>query len=238
MLAPGDSSAPRARSLRRGLVLGAEEAARTMALFGDSLELRLVDVDGPRAADSVEQTMLRSRTPPAAIVRASDLECLTSRRVAQVPTIEVACGAPGDTAAGRTPNGLTLFLRPATAVTDGASAPNASTPVLWHESLERFGAEQLNQRYARRFALPMDSDAWAGWFALKLLSESALRAHATTARALARALTDSAAQFDGHKGVPLRFDTRTRVLRQPLYLVARDSAGTEHVTRELPPGPS
>jgi ABC-type branched-subunit amino acid transport system substrate-binding protein len=100
---------------------------------------------------------------------------------------------------------------------------------LWHPSLERFGAEQLNQRYERRYGRPMDSDAWAGWIAVKILAESALRAHATTSGALQRALTDPRAQFDGHKGRPLVFDARTGELRQPLYTV--DAAGDRAPSR-------
>jgi ABC-type branched-subunit amino acid transport system substrate-binding protein len=119
---------------------------------------------------------------------------------------------------------------------DNAQRPDGSHVELWHASLDRFGAEQLNQRFERRFGSAMDSDAWAGWIAMKILAESALRARGQTPSALARALADSKARFDGHKGRSLAFDPTTGVLVQPLYVVARDSTGTEHVVAELPPG--
>lgn len=33
----------------------------------------------------------------------------------------------------------------------------------WHPDLYRYGAEQLNERFRRRFGRPMDEDAWHGW---------------------------------------------------------------------------
>jgi hypothetical protein len=71
---------------------------------------------------------------------------------------------------------------------------------------------------------------------MKILAESALRARGQTPSALARALADSKARFDGHKGRSLAFDATTGVLVQPLYVVARDSTGAERVVAELPPG--
>jgi ABC-type branched-subunit amino acid transport system substrate-binding protein len=83
----------------------------------------------------------------------------------------------------------------------------------------------------------MDSDAWAGWVAVKIIAEAALRAHATTPAGLMRALTDPKAQFDGHKGRPLSFAADTRELLQPLYVVARDSSGVDRVISDVLPEP-
>ena len=63
----------------------------------------------------------------------------------------------------------------------------------------------------------MDDDAWAGWAALKLLSEAVARAQRTEpARILAYLRHEMA--FDGQKGVPQTFRD-TGQLRQPLLLV-------------------
>jgi hypothetical protein len=91
--------------------------------------------------------------------------------------------------------------------------------VLWHPDLFRFGAEQLNDRFSRRFSRPMDGAAWAGWVGVKLLLEAALRAPTTEAAGLVAFLEGRRASFDGHKGRALAFRAEGHELRQPLYLV-------------------
>ena len=201
-----------------------------MALFGDSLALRVMSARDAASADSIETGATRTSAQAAAIIRADGLRCLTSRQPT-IPAIDVVC----DTSVSR----AGLRVHPAAATTARAALPDATSRVeLWHASLERFGAEQLNQRFMRRFGVAMDSDAWAGWIAMKIVSECALRAEDTSPIALRRALADPKAHFDGHKGRPLSFDPHDGALIQPLYVVARDSAGVERVTRELMPGGS
>lgn len=232
VLIPVDTSAVGAASLERGITLGAEEAARTMAMFGDSLDLRIVGTSTAAATDSAVRATLAIPRIPTAIIMA-DGGCLTPLPPVPVPVVDAACAPTGHTARGMSAGGgPELFVRSPPGAIAAPAAPNERQE-LWHASLDRFGADQLNQRYARRFGRPMDSDAWAGWFAVKVLAEAALRAHATTLAALSQALTDSAARFDGHKGAPLFFDARSGVLSQPLYVVARDSTGAERVVREI-----
>ena len=97
----------------------------------------------------------------------------------------------------------------------GIEAPGTDGAVLWHASLERFGASELNERFARRYDAPMTPEAWAGWAAMKALVESALRRRGDEdpCSALARL------RFDGHKGRPLFFAPDTGLLVQPTYLV-------------------
>jgi hypothetical protein len=116
----------------------------------------------------------------------------------------------------------------------------------WHPSLKRFGAGELNERFERYIArqsgavslgetggsVPrlMDGDAWAGWFAVKVAAESALRGVETQER-----LTDpDGPAFDGHKGVALRFD-RSGVLRQPVFIIsAAAGPNPRGVVAEIP----
>src|SRR5690606_30231875 len=79
----------------------------------------------------------------------------------------------------------------------------------WHAGLERYGATQLNDRFARRFAAPMDGPAWAGWLAAKLAGEVRLRGSGALAARL------RAVRSDGHVGQPLGFDTPSRHLDPP-----------------------
>ena len=103
----------------------------------------------------------------------------------------------------------------------------------WDSRLERFGADQLNQRFRARFGEEMDSQGWVGWFAVKVLWESTLRARATLPATLLRYLGSDAAQFDGHKGRPLSFRPWDHQLRQSLYVSAPGSAPVE-VPRSTP----
>lgn len=93
--------------------------------------------------------------------------------------------------------------------------------LLWHETLHRYGAQQLNERFRRRYGRGMDQHAWAGWFALKVVAEAALRARSDDPAALATWLLTPRARFDGHKGRPLAFDADRRLI-QPAYRIAPD----------------
>jgi hypothetical protein len=87
----------------------------------------------------------------------------------------------------------------------------------WHEDFTKFAAGELNNRFRKAQGVLMDDDAWAGWAALKLLSEAVARAQSTEpARILAYLRHEMA--FDGQKGVPHTFRD-TGQLRQPLLLV-------------------
>ena len=81
----------------------------------------------------------------------------------------------------------------------------------WSPALTRFGASELNERFARQAGRPMTSEAWDAWFSVKLLVEAALRADGDDdpCDVVLRG------RYDGHKGVPLTFDPETRILRQP-----------------------
>jgi ABC transporter substrate binding protein (PQQ-dependent alcohol dehydrogenase system) len=87
----------------------------------------------------------------------------------------------------------------------------------WHADFTKFAARELNNRFRKAHEIPMDDDAWAGWAALKMLSETVARIQtADPARTLTYLRTEMA--FDGQKGVPHTFRD-TGQLRQPLLLV-------------------
>jgi ABC-type branched-subunit amino acid transport system substrate-binding protein len=100
---------------------------------------------------------------------------------------------------------------------------------LWHSSLEKYGGSQLNDRYHARFGRGMTSSAWAGWVAVKIAWDAALRARSVEGPALVAFLVKDGSQFDGHKGAPLSFRPWDHQLRQPLYAVSNN-----RVIAELP----
>jgi branched-chain amino acid transport system substrate-binding protein len=97
-------------------------------------------------------------------------------------------------------------------------APQKSVwPVDWHHTLERFGAGQLNQRFAARFKRAMDSTAWTNWAAVKLAAEAALQSKPEDAWQMLDAVEEI--KFDGHKRAPLTFRADGQ-LQHPFYLIA------------------
>jgi ABC transporter substrate binding protein (PQQ-dependent alcohol dehydrogenase system) len=86
----------------------------------------------------------------------------------------------------------------------------------WHARFERYGAPQVNRRFARAAGRPMQPQDWAAWMAGKALVAAALAAPAGSAGAFAKALPTLA--LDGSKGVTLGFRGWDGQLRQPMLL--------------------
>ncbi|MEW5929884.1 MAG: ABC transporter substrate-binding protein [Gemmatimonadota bacterium] len=222
-----------AESAARGVTLGVEEAARTGQLFGRAIELRTGGAEELLGGGGV-----------AALLGGWDeagcreLAALAGR--AGVPFLNVGCSADALRGAGCLPG--TFHVEASDAMRHGALAARPSgaegaRAEIWHPSLERFGAAQLNDRFRARFAAEMDGPAWAGWMAVKALWEASLRARAVEPAALRAHLERETTRFDGHKGWPLSFRPGDRQLRQPLYLVA-GTGGTTRVVGEVPARPA
>ncbi len=88
----------------------------------------------------------------------------------------------------------------------------------WHPDFEKYAAAQLNKRYRQSFDAAMDDPAWAGWAAVKLVSDMVAREQHVEPGKLLEALRTQLA-FDGQKGVDMSFRDNGQ-LRQPLLLVA------------------
>jgi ABC-type branched-subunit amino acid transport system substrate-binding protein len=143
-----------------------------------------------------------------------------------LPVLDLRCEAHG-------PASYTFTLGDCRARDGERDVSSSRRVVLWHDTLERFGAEQLNARYRAAAGKAMTSDAWLGWFAIKVLFEAALRTRSTDAARLVAYLRAPTTQFDGHKGAPLRFDAQGRLM-QPVYVIVRDGAsGAWTVEREI-----
>jgi ABC-type branched-subunit amino acid transport system substrate-binding protein len=100
-----------------------------------------------------------------------------------------------------------------------ASAPGARARA-WHPDFEKYAAAQLNKRYRDAFGAPMDDQAWGGWAAVKLVSDTVAREQTAEPATLLDALR-TRLTFDGQKGVDMSFRPDGQ-LRQPLLLVAED----------------
>lgn len=173
-----------ASQFRQGVQLGIEEAGRTGRLLGWKVNL---DVVGN--LDSIG----RGKGPSAIVLTQGPLSSSQMRSLTQRSgVVMVAFASPKDW------NQCTKLF----AIT-GSSANQ--TLSLWDSTDERFGASQLNDRFRGRFHSGMDSNAWAGWITVKVLSEAAFRTGRTNVELIRSYLVNPSTRFDGHKGVPLHF---------------------------------
>lgn len=99
----------------------------------------------------------------------------------------------------------------------------------WHPDFTRYAAAQLNKRYRDTFKEAMTDEAWAGWAAVKLISDTVAREQTADAATLLTALRERLA-FDGQKGVDLSFRADGQ-LRQPLLLVVDGALAGEAPVR-------
>lgn len=89
----------------------------------------------------------------------------------------------------------------------------------WEPTLDAYGARELNARFRARWDAPMDSAAWAGYQAVKMVFEAAFLGGAETPAEVARYLADPRTVFDLWKGIGASFRPWNRQMRQPLFLV-------------------
>lgn len=227
---------PDAASAARGVTLGVEEAARTGELVGRRIELV--------TADSLEEAahLAVDRGPAALIGGFDDGRCEVLVDLAHrtgVLVMNVGCRADEWRAEACERNVFhveaseSMYADALAARGEDGEVP--ASAALWHPSLERFGAAQLNDRFRARFAGEMDGAAWAGWMAVKVLWEASLRARTVESAGIRAYLERDATQFDGHKGWPLSFRAWDHQLRQPLYLAAPSAGnGDTRVVGEVP----
>lgn len=93
------------------------------------------------------------------------------------------------------------------------------TALAWAPHFERFGAPQLDRRFAKAAKRPMTAGDWSAWAAAKAVLQAALlNPAAPTATTVAKALTAPDFHVDGFKGARTSFRAWDRQLRQPLLL--------------------
>lgn len=204
----GDTASDAMLGARQGL----DEANAQGRFLGWRYEL--VTVDDAAAARALAPAMVVAAVPPAAL-----RELATA-----LPATAVVNVGSGDDTLRAACLGNLLHTLPSDAMRADAEAQwrearpaSAATARAWHETFEKYAAAQLNRRYEESHGRPMSDIAWAGWAAVKLVSNSiATSGQATPGELLAQVRGDIA--FDGQKGADLSF-RETGQLRQPLLLV-------------------
>jgi len=104
----------------------------------------------------------------------------------------------------------------------------------WHEDFKKFAASQLNIRFTKSHAVIMDDDAWAGWAALKLVSDTVARIQSADAEKMLNYLRNDIA-FDGQKGAGATF-RETGQLRQLVLLIENNKIMAEAPLRGVKGG--
>jgi ABC-type branched-subunit amino acid transport system substrate-binding protein len=216
-----------------GVRLGAAEAEHAARLFRSDFTIREAPASGAAAARAAAERLVDDGI--AFLIGGADVETADAladvARNRAVPLLNI--GTAADTVSQRCDR-YTFHLVPSTVVRQSAlaavSAAPAARAVLWHSSLTRYGAGQINDRYVEAMKAPMSESAWTGWLAVKIAFDAAQRAATGDGAALAAHLTAERTVFDGHKGAALAFLPGTQELRQPLYIIVDDD-----VVADVPP---
>lgn len=116
------------------------------------------------------------------------------------------------------------------------TADSHATAHAWHPDFKKFAARDLNKRFLKKQAVKMDDAAWAGWAAVKMISDTVAREKITDSEKLLQYLK-TRLSFDGQKGSNLNFRV-TGQLRQLLILVEDDKIVTEAPVRGVAKPPT
>jgi hypothetical protein len=237
---------PYAASVERGVRLGVAEAKQTANLFGADVQLYTASAGSDVVAAATQlssqrkvQVLLGSSAGDAeALARFAERQhILFFNAASRAQSLRAACHRfTFHVAASQVMySNAALLGQVAPLSPDRSSRAPGDSVVLWGPALERYGAAQINDRYRAEYGVGMDEGAWAGWAAVKIASESALRAKSTEPAKLLTYLESSATTFDGHKGWPLSFRLADHQLRQPLYVVIRGgAAAAANALRDVP----
>jgi ABC-type branched-subunit amino acid transport system substrate-binding protein len=238
----GANVSPSAASIARGIRLGAAESKQTAALFGDNIELYEAAGAGAAALTAAEHLSSARQVQVLIGVSADDADVLSKfaeshhilflNAASRSLPLRAACRRYTfhieGTDAMYSNAALAARRWPATisASASGQLVDSRKDSVtLWGPSLQRYGASQLNDRYRDKYQSEMDGFAWAGWAAVKIAAEAALRTQSTSPAKLLAYLESPTTKFDGHKGWALTFTAADHQLRQPLYIAMMQGAG-------------
>ena len=99
------------------------------------------------------------------------------------------------------------------------SGTHGLTPTTWHWALEQWGATQLQNRFYEQFGREMLDKDYAGWLAVRSISEAVTRTQSNDPKALYSYLMSNDFELAAFKGRKLSFRPWNGQLRQPIPLV-------------------
>jgi ABC-type branched-subunit amino acid transport system substrate-binding protein len=237
-----------ASSIAAGVRLGAAESSQTAALFGDDVQLFEENGAGETATTAAQRLLFTRKVQ--ILIGASSADAETLSRFAEAHhVLFFNVSSRAETLRGACRR-FTFHIEGADAMYANAAKvpllgaaqhtqPNRQSTdsvLLWAPRLERFGASQINDRYRDKYHEGMNGSAWAGWAAVKIAADAALRAQSAAPAKLLAYLEAPSTEFDGHKGWPLTFRLADHQLRQPLYIVVTSTTAGRRVqsVRDVP----
>lgn len=199
-----------------GVQQGLTEANLQGQFLGQNYTVKAVSVDELTALPTDKITAILLATDSAAVLATAKRE-----QFSQVPVFNLVSDAD-DLRQACLANLLNIPLsqqmkQEAIAQWQAKEPETAVTAQGWHEDFVKFAASQLNTRFTRNHQSKMDDAAWAGWAAVKMLSDTVARTQNTDAAAMLTYLRNDLS-FDGQKGDTATFRD-TGQLRQIVLLV-------------------
>ena len=115
--------------------------------------------------------------------------------------------------------------------------PDSNTSAqAWHSDFKKFAAKDLNKRFTKSHKQKMNSDAWSGWAAVKMTSDTIARTKISNSANMLNYLKTELG-FDGQKGSDMNF-RETGQLRQLILLVENDKIVAEAPVRGIAKPPT
>lgn len=205
---------PESGSAWKGVQQGVDEANLQGQFLGQNYQIKVVNPDEIDAIDDI--TVLLMATDEETMLHVARHE-----RLSDVAVFNLTSGSDALREACQ-PNLLSTMI--SDSMKQDALAQwqerNPDTPVsaqAWHEDFEKFAARQLNTRFSRSHGIPMDDQAWAGWAASKMVTDSIARTQNLDSSDMLTYLKTEIA-FDGQKGDGMTFREDGQ-LRQIVLLI-------------------
>ncbi|MDH5358557.1 MAG: hypothetical protein OEY48_05515 [Gammaproteobacteria bacterium] len=222
---------PTEGSVWLGMQQGLDEANLQGEFLGQKYTLKPVTVDELNHLDSVTAVLLASDADQV-------LEIAKSERFADVPIFNLTSDADKLRSACL-PNLLNIsasqkMKQDALAQWMKKHPESTAHAQGWHKDFKKFAASQLNIRFTKAHGVIMDDDSWAGWAAVKLLSDTVARTQNDDATIMLKYLKNDIA-FDGQKGEGATF-RKTGQLRQLVLLVENNKLVAEAPLRGVKGG--
>ncbi|RKZ84473.1 MAG: hypothetical protein DRQ39_08305 [Gammaproteobacteria bacterium] len=222
---------PTAGSAWLGMQQGLDEANIQGEFLGQKYSLQPVTIQELNQLDSVTAILL-------AIDQEQVLDVALSKKFTEVPVINMVSDSDVLRSACL-PNLLSItasqkMKQDAVAQMIDKHPESKAHAQGWHQDFKKFAASQLNSRFKKGQGQIMDDDSWAGWAAVKLLSDTIARTQSTDPVVTLTYLKNDIA-FDGQKGAGATFRD-TGQLRQLVLLVENNKIIAEAPLRGVKGG--
>lgn len=93
------------------------------------------------------------------------------------------------------------------------------TPVMWHKSIEQWGAAQMQQRFEKFASRPMETEDFAAWVAVRTIVTSIMHTNTSDVAANIAYIRSSEFELAAYLGRPLSYRSFNGQLRMPISLV-------------------